>query len=87
MIFFTKNPNLRVTGRATEGDFFHTKSKSNFFFLVGVGWGVDGWTDEQAKTNLPLQFLRSKGHNNASMYKLCPLRSQFMTILSFDLQV
>ena len=73
MIFFTRNPNLIF-----------------FFFLRGgggVGWEVDGWTDEQAKTNLPLQFLRNKGHNNASMYKLCPLRSQFMTILSFDLQV
>ena len=34
---------------------------------------MDGWTDEQAKTNLPLQLLRSWGHNNALiMYKLCP---------------
>ena len=30
----------------------------------GVG-RVDGWTVEQAQTNLPLQFLRSWGHNNA----------------------
>ena len=32
----------------------------------GVGGrGVDGRTDEQAQTNLPLQLLRSWGHNNA----------------------
>ena len=45
----------------------------------GVGWGegagggVDGWTDEQVKkkNNLPLQLLRSWGHDNALMYKLC----------------
>ena len=57
MNFFTKNPNL-----------------NNFFFFGGggVGGGVDGWTDEQAQTNLPLQLLRSWGHNNAFMYKLCP---------------
>ena len=31
----------------------------------GWGWGgLDGWTDEQAQTNLPLQVLRSWGHNN-----------------------
>ena len=48
---------------------------------------VDGWTVEQAQTNLPLQLLRSWGHNNALMYKLCPLQAQFMTILSNDLQV
>ena len=28
------------------------------------GGGVDGRTEEQAKTNLPLQLLRSWGHNN-----------------------
>ena len=33
------------------------------------GGGVDGWSDEQAQTNLPLQLL---GHNNALMDKLCP---------------
>ena len=38
----------------------------------GVGGGVDGWTDELAQTNLPLQLLRSWGHNNALMCKLCP---------------
>ena len=51
------------------------------------GAGVDGWTDEQAQTNLPLQLLWSWGHNNALMYKLWPWQGQFMTILSFDLQV
>ena len=35
----------------------------------GVRWGVDGWTDKQAQTNLPLQLLRSLGHNTALMYK------------------
>ena len=54
--------------------------------VQGVG-GVDGWTDKQAQTNLPLQLLRSWGQNNALMYKLCPWQAQFMTILSFDLQV
>ena len=41
----------------------------------GCGWGgggVDGWTDKQVQTNLPLQLLRSWEHNNALMYKLCP---------------
>ena len=77
--FFTKNPNLK---------------KEILFWGWGIGavWvrvggGVDGWTDEQAQTNLPLQLLRSWGHNNALMYKLCPWQAQFMTILSFDLQV
>ena len=37
----------------------------------GMGGGEDGWTDEQAQTNLPLQLLRSLGHNNALMYKVC----------------
>ena len=40
--FFTKDPNL----------------KDRFFLgggeRVGVGGGVDGWTDEQAQTDLPL---------------------------------
>ena len=31
----------------------------------GGGEGVDGWTDEQAQTNSPLQLLRSWRHNNA----------------------
>ena len=58
--------------------FFHKESKSRKkrkkFFVrgMGVGWGglgggVDGRTDEQAQSNLPLQFLRSWGHNNALM--------------------
>ena len=50
MVFFTKNPNL----------------KKNYFFWGGGGGGgggggVDGRTDEQAQTNLPLQLLRSCG--------------------------
>ena len=32
------------------------------------GVGVDGRTDEQAQTNLPLQLLRSWGHNNEKSY-------------------
>ena len=55
--------------------FFHKESKSNFFFGGGSGGGggvIDGWTVEQSKNNLPLQLLRSWGHNNALMYKLCP---------------
>ena len=51
------------------------------------GGGVDGWTEEQAQTNLPLQRLPSWGLNNVLMYKLCPTQAQFMTILSFGLQV
>ena len=46
-----KNPNL--------------KRKKDFFFFFGGGGGVDGQTDEQAQTNLPLQLLQSRGHNNA----------------------
>ena len=50
---YTKNPNLK-------------KKKKKLGVGVGGG-GVDGRTDEdeQAKTNLPLQLLRSRGHNNA----------------------
>ena len=73
--FFTKNPNLKKmfvflfffsAGWGVEGG-------------VGRGWagsgggaGVDGWTEEQAQTNLPIQLFRSWGHNNELMYKLCP---------------
>ena len=53
----------------------------------GAGEGVGGWTDEQANINLPLQLLRSWGHNNALMYKLCPGQAKLMTILSLDLPV
>ena len=54
-VFFTRNLNLK---------------KKKIFFLGGGRGGegvgrVDGWTVEQAQTNLPLQFLRSWGHNNA----------------------
>ena len=40
--------------------------------MSGVGEGEDGWTEEQAQTNLPLKLLRSWGHSNALMYKLFP---------------
>ena len=49
-------------------NFFHKESKAEkkifFFFLGGggggggEGGGVDGWTDRQAQTNLPLQLLK-----------------------------
>ena len=75
--FFTKNPNVK---------------KKHFLGWewgkgAGLGGVLDGWTDEQAQTNLLLQFLRSWGHNNALIRKLCPCQAQFMTILSFDLQM
>ena len=69
---------------------FHKESKSKkkkTFFFRGGGGAVNGWTDEQAQTNLPLQLLRSWGHNNALMYKLCHWQAQFLTILSFYFQV
>ena len=40
--------------------------ESKYIFFWGGGWGgrgVDGGTDEQAQTTLPLQLLRSWGHN------------------------
>ena len=49
--FFTKNPNL--------------KNIRGWGEACGDRGGVDGWTDEQAQTKLPLQLLRSWGHNNA----------------------
>ena len=55
--------------------------------VSGGGGGVDGSIEEQSQTNLPFRLLRDWGHHNALMYKLCPLQAQFMTILSFDLQV
>ena len=79
-----------LAGRgAGVSDFFYHEPKFKIKNKKGGG-GVDGWTDEQARTNLPLQLLRSWGHDNALMYmlcKLCPRQAQFMTILSFDLQV
>ena len=70
----------RGGGGARVGEYFFTKNpnlKKKYFGVgrwgVGAGWGVvDGWTVERAQTNLPVQFLRSWGHNNALMYKLCP---------------
>ena len=73
-------------GGAGVSEFFTMNPNLKYFFFLFCGGGVDGWTDEQAQTNLPLH-LRSWGHNNALMYKLCPRQAQFMTILSFDLQV
>ena len=39
---------------------------------MGGGGGIDGRTDEQAQTNLPLHLLPSLGHNNALLYKFSP---------------
>ena len=59
--------------------FFKKKSKfkkKNFLFEGraegAAGLGVDALTDKPAQANFPLQLLRSWGHNNAFMYKLCP---------------
>ena len=52
-------------------NFFYKESKSKIGGggggggRVGKFWvGVDGRTDKHAQTNLPLQLLRSWGHNN-----------------------
>ena len=37
----------------------------------GIKKMEDGWTDEQAQTDFPLQLLQSWGHNNAFMYRFC----------------
>ena len=44
---------------ATDSDFFYKESKSKKGTFVRGWGGVDGRTDEQAQTNLPLQLLRS----------------------------
>ena len=67
MIFFTKNSNLKLKKILEGGGGGGVGERG----IVGLG-RVDRWTDEQAQTNLPLQFLRSWGRNNALMYKLCP---------------
>ena len=46
MIFFTKNPNKKNWGGGGLG--------GRGEWGVGRVWGVDGWTDEQAQSNLPL---------------------------------
>ena len=69
-----------VNGLGTQEsvNFFYYESKFKIFFFWGGGgrWGggvgVVRRTGEQAQTNLLLQLLRSWGHNNALMYKLCP---------------
>ena len=51
-------------------NYFSQRIQIRFFFLGGGGGGgIDGWTVEQAKPNLPLHLLRGWGHNNALMYK------------------
>ena len=74
-------------------DCFHKKNsnlKIIFFFGGGGGRGVLGggrakWMD---RGTVPNQFAPSLSSNNtAFIYKLCPRQSQFMTILSSDLQV
>ena len=65
--------------------FFYEESKSkkkNYFLCVCV-WGGGGGGG--GGTNRPK--LRSWGHNNALMYQSWPRQAQFMTILSFNLQV
>ena len=52
-----------------------------------MGGGVDARTEEQAQTNLPLQFLRSWGITMHKCTRYGPDKLKFMTILSFDLQV
>ena len=64
--FFTKNPNLKKEKKISGG------GEGGEVGVSGDGGRVDGWTDKQAQTNLPLQLLLSWGHNNALMYKLCP---------------
>ena len=51
--FLTENQNLK-------------NKKKSFFWggWEGRGEGVDSQTDNQDQTKLPLQFLRSWGHNN-----------------------
>ena len=83
MIFFHRESKSKKPQKIR----IYKKKKIFFFFFlfffffgggrgaVGEGWGggmVDGWTVEQAQTNLPLQLLRSRGHNNTLMYNLCP---------------
>ena len=52
---------------------FLTKNPNVKIKCGGGGEGeVYGWTAEQAQTDLSLQLLRSWGHNNALMCKLCP---------------
>ena len=70
-IFITKNLNHFWGGGGGRGGgarvcHFFTKNP-NLKGGGGGGWwgGVDGQTDKQAQTNLPLQLLRSWGHNNA----------------------
>ena len=72
-----------VSGGCWSKYFFYYEFKFKIFFLRGGGWGrgavgrgarvsdfIPQRTDEQAQTNLPLQLLRSWGHNNALIYKL-----------------
>ena len=65
-------------------NFFHreSKSKKKIFFGGGGagglgevrgGGGRNRWKDRRTgPIQFPIQLLRSWGHNNALMYKLCP---------------
>ena len=71
MNFFIQNPNLK---RKTKYFFFFGGGGMGDRVAMGRGGvceGKDGRADEQAQTILPLQLLRSWGHNKALMYKLC----------------
>ena len=75
MIYFTHETKFKITkklfGRRGAGergpkvsDFFTKNPNLKNKILTGE-WAVDGRTDEQPQTDLPLQLLRSWGHNNA----------------------
>ena len=48
-----------------SGERFRASWASCFDGGGAEGAGVDGWTDKEAQTNLPLQLLRSLGHNSS----------------------
>ena len=52
-------------GRAgLESVIFFTENLKFKKMFMGVGAEVDGRTDKQAQTNMPIQLFRSWGHNN-----------------------
>ena len=65
-IFFTKNPNPKkkifFIGGGGGG-----RWKGGGGYGGGKGGGVDGWTDAQAQTNLPLQLVQ-QDNNCAKLF-------------------
>ena len=57
--FFTINPNLKIKNKNKNNYWRDGGGGGGWVGGGGMGGRKDGWTDEQAQPNLPLQLLQS----------------------------